>query len=111
MNRNDADLNEIPGNVVRLSDRLAARPREVRATQPAIESEERQGQRQLKADYAVQFSQLLTVLPDAELRDRAEAILGLLPSDHADRRHAVSQLFDHWKSDFRRRLGEKQNKS
>jgi hypothetical protein len=111
MSRNDADLNKIHGNVVRLSDRLAARPREVRVTRPAIESEERQGQRQLKADYAAQFSQLLTVLPDAELRDRAEAILGLLPSDHADRRHAVSQLFDHWKSDFQRRLLEKQDKS
>ena len=109
MNCDDLDPN-LPSNVIRLDDRLTARPHGVRLTPPAVESEERQGQRQLKADYVTLFVQLLTILPDAELRGRAEAILGLLPSDHRDRREAVSVLFTQWKCDFDRRLEEKRNK-
>jgi hypothetical protein len=109
MNRDDLDPN-IPSNVIRLDDRLAAGPYGVRLAPLAIESEERRGQRELKADYLTLFVQLLTILPDVELRDRAEAILGLLPSDHRDRRGAVSVLFTMWKCDFDRRLEEKRNK-
>jgi hypothetical protein len=109
MNRDDLDPNA-PSNVVRLDDRLAARSQGVRPSPPVVESEERRGQRQLKADYATLFVQLLTILPDAELRDRAEAILGLLPSDHSDRRKAVSLLFTQWKCDFYRRSEEKRNR-
>ena len=108
MNRDDLDPN-VPSNVIRLDDRLAARSQVVRPSPPVVESEER-GQRQLKADYAMLFVQLLTILPDAELRDRAEAILGLLPSDHSDRREAVSLLFTQWKCDFHRRFEEKRNR-
>jgi hypothetical protein len=109
MNRDDLDPH-IPSNVIRLDDRLAARPHGGRLIRPAVESEERRAQRQLKAEYVTLFVQLLTILPDAELRDRAEAILGLLPSDHRDRRGAVSLLFTQWKSDFDRRLEAKRNK-
>jgi hypothetical protein len=109
MNRDDLDPN-VPSNVIRLDDRLAERPQGGRPPPSAAESEEWRGQRRLKADYTTLFVQLLTILPDAELRDRAEAILGLLPSDHRDRRGAVSLLFIQWKCDFHRRLEEKRNK-
>jgi hypothetical protein len=108
MNRDDFDSN-FPSNVIRLDDRTVRRGG-VRLTPPAVESEERRRQRILKAEYMTLFVQFLTVLPDAELRDRAEAILGLLPSDHKDRRGAVSVLFTQWKCDFDRCLEEKQNK-
>ena len=110
MNRDDLDPN-VPINIIWLDGRLPAEAQEARLTPPAVESEERRTQRQLKADYATRFAQFLAILSDVELRDRAEGILGLLPSDHKDRREAVTQLFNHWKSDFHRRLWEKQNKS